>query len=404
MKPTLKTDLILVAMLLICLSVAVAADHNKPDKSVPVADAAIDGEWHQTDCRGYFNSVRVNEVYEANDLKITMVNEKFYVCEQRGHEFLAVRTGDVMMWMYSAPNGNYLGIINCYGNCLVVNEIFLGNGMSSQVFVSANLYTKDGKIPGWFSFWEEPLRTSKWETYDACYQYNGVANKLSGHNMYILDSYGSVFRAEMEQDLGSGVTTKQIMGIVTDYVPGKYVRGLSIDDSATMWSFLYNGKTMITSACAVSDVAGPSLGKLVVAQRTYMEVNDTRLPEMAPSVIEKDSKWNLVQATYFQKGSDPTPSTSVSGSITVNSVAGTTYAATGTVNSTSVELYGYTLPTTAPDNGVYLSYAAFKFGATGTADRGYGFYNSNTGSYVFMVISLGADGNPMITEYVFQKA
>jgi len=396
-----------VVLLLLCFGVGILASSIEQETTSPEPGASADGLWHQTMSKGYYDGAKTTRTFETNDLIIREYGEyedsqHFLQCSQRGFDFVAVRYGDNILWNYVTDYGMYLAVSNCYGECIVVNEMFMSVNSTTQTYISSSIYTKDGTVPSWLGNWDYEILDQKWILHDAAAVSSKEIVELNGKNLYMLENSGPIFKAEMEQEIGTTVCTKSMTGVILEYDESGYMLAMALDDSDNVWIMCFTGNTVNISCVAISDVAGID-GDVSVLRR-YVEIYDASLPIMEKPVLTEGTKMEITDVKYFS--SKGVEQKHPEGRVVVGLNYVSAFHSSGMFdiagNPYDISIYGYTMPTL--DESRYFAYCTF----VGTFDgeefwfaRGFGYYDLKTGLLtVSLLIPVGYDS--LIAEMTYK--
>jgi hypothetical protein len=357
--------------------------------------------------RGYYDGAKTSRTFESNDLTIHEYSnyddpKHFLKCSQRGFDFVAVRYGDRILWNYETEYGVYLAISTCYGECIVVNEIFQTYNSTVQTYVSSSVYTKDGVVPSWIKNWDyEPL-DQKWILRDAQAVSFEQSVALDGKNLYLLENYGPIFKAEMEQSVGTTISTKSLIGTILDYDQAGYMLAMVLDNSGILWMMCLTGNTVSLSTVTQSDYSEIE-GESSVLRR-YVGIYDASLPILDQPAFTDGTKLELEDAKYFRlSGIRPIQ---IEGQATVDREYVTAFYCSGVFSDSRVEdalrIYGYSVPTTIKSQ--YFLYCEC-IGALGEFEYlyggGFGYYDKTTGLFTYSML-IPDDNDPRILEMTFR--
>ncbi len=395
------------AVLLLCVSVAILANSCSEEGSSPEQGASAEGVWHQTMTRGYYDGAKTASTFESNDLTIREYTDyddpkHFLKCSQRGSDFVAVRYGDRIIWNYETNYGMYLAISTCYGECIVVNEIFQTYNSTVQTYVSSSVYTKDDVVPSWLNNWDYEALDQKWILRDAQAISSSTSVALNGKNLYLLENYGPIFKAEMEQSVGTTISTKGLIGTILEYDQSGYMLAIVLDDTEMMWMMCLTGNTVSLSTVAHSDYSEIE-GEISVLRR-YVGIYDASLPILDQPAFTDGTRLDLEDAKYFRlNGVRPLL---VEGRAIVERVYVSAFYCSGVFSDTRVEdrlsILGYSVPTT--DDSEYFLYCEC-IGALGEFEYlyggGFGYYDRATGLFTYSFLIPDAY-DPRILEMTFK--
>ena len=403
------TVIVAVAVLAMCLSVSLMGAFFEQSGSEPEKGASAEGVWHQTLTRGYYEGAKISTTYESNDLTIAECKDysdphHFLTCRQRGVQFTGLRNGDRMVWDYSTDTGRYIAISDCYGQCLIVNEFCITLGQRNDAFVSSSVYTKDNVVPDWFYDRQYELPDKKWLLNEAVAISDTATAELGGKSLYMLENNGPVFKAEMEQSVGTTISTKMMVGSILDQDESGYIFAIALDDSSILWMMTFTGDSVIMSAVSESDFA--AIDGYVAVMRRYIEVFDASLPVMAKPPIRSGYLFELKEAIAFE--SEAWGPVLTEGYMEVqddyHSVSYSIGSFTDTLDTYSAEMYAFTLPTNVEDRYFFYCYFEGELNiAVPIWGRGLGSYDASTGVLI-MDMLLTTNGVSQIIEMTYQRA
>lgn len=405
-----RTKIALASIVLVaCLVIGLTANIGEDERTGPVSGASAEGLWLQTETKGYYDGAKITTTFASNDLTIHEYSEytadpKHYLtCSQRGYEFLAIRAGDNIMWSYEAENGSFLSISTCYGECIVVNEIFISKSSTSQTYISSSVYTKNNVIPTWLD-WDYQIPHQKWVLHDGGAVSDTMTAELRGKSLYMLENSGPIFKGEMEQSVGTSISTKSLSGVIIDFdKKSGYLLALVLDDTDIMWNLTYNGSTITMSAVDLSDAA--SIDGLISAQRNYTQVYDASLPKIEDPVFTTGMDLELIDTTVFMK--DGISKLGATGTVSFERTYGTAFYTPGhfigVYGEYDVKMYGFTMHRQAPtEYFVYCIFQGLVDGKIPMNGGGFGSYNSETGIMVFAIMT-ETNGIPVIVEFIYRN-
>ncbi|MBR6213282.1 MAG: hypothetical protein IKQ67_01375 [Candidatus Methanomethylophilaceae archaeon] len=405
-----KSKIVLVTVTLVaCVVIALCANTGEDEKTGPVSGASAEGLWHQTETKGYYDGAKITTTFASNDLTIREYTEytadpkHYLICSQRGYEFLAFRAGDRIMWSYEAENGSFLSISTCYGECIVVNEIFISKSSTLQTYISSSVYTKNNIVPTWLD-WDYQIPHQKWVLHDGGAVSDTTTAELRGKSLYMLENSGPIFKGEMEQSVGTAISTKSLAGVIIDFDKTTgYLLALVLDDTDIMWSLTYNGSTITMSAVDTSDTA--SIEGLISAQRNYTQVYDASLPKIEKPVFTSGMDLELIDTTVFTKAG--VSKLGATGTVSFERTYGTAFYTPGhfigVYGKYDVKMYGFSMHTQAPaEYFVYCVFQGLVDGKVPMTGGGFGSYNSETGIMVFAIMT-ESNGTPAIVEFIYRN-
>ena len=396
------TTIVTVAVLAICVSAAVIGNFIEQKESAPEKGASVEGVWHQTMTSGYYEGAKINQTYEANDLTIHEYTDykdqqHFLRCSQRGSMFTAFRSGDRIIWNYATESAMYLAIADCYGQCMVVNEFCITDGQREQIYVNSSVYTKNNSIPSWINERTYSLPDKKWVLNDAIAISDMDTADLGGKSLYLLENYGPVFKAEMEQSVGTTISTKKLTGAILDQDTSGNMFSIAIDDTQIIWFMKFTEDSVVMSCVSISDFA--AIDGMVSVMRRYIGVFDSTFPPMEKPVIRAGMEYELKGATYFT--SDTIADLPMEGTVTVGMIYYSVLVATATFTdsegSYNANIYGFTLPTEVEDQ--YFFYCYYEGSLCCMLDYfggGFGHYDASTKSLTIDLQNPAGDDSPII--------
>ena len=398
-----------VIVLIMCLTTAFIAQSFVQEDSSPEKGASAEGLWHQTASKGYFNGAKMTETYEINDLTIEEYKDytdpqHFLKCKQRGYDFLAVRYDDSIYWNYATEAGSFLAIATCYGNCMIVDEFSIASGDAEETYISSNIYTKDGTIPSWvMKYWDYKLTDQRWVLHDAGAVSDSEDVTLGGKSLYMLDNNGPTFKAEMEQSVGTTISTKSMKGVITDYDESGYMFAMAIDDTYTIWFMAFKNGNVMASAVTYSDFSG--INGMVSVLRRYTEVFDPNIPVMDKPVLPEYTNLQLKGITSFTK--DGPSQITTEGNMAIDLIYESAFHSsllfTDTEGMYNAGTLGFTLPAKAEgQNFVYVYFSGDINGQIAVSGGGIGFYDTSTGVLTYTLL-LTQGYTCEFVEFTFQK-
>ncbi|MCQ2070270.1 MAG: hypothetical protein MJZ68_03990 [archaeon] len=309
MSRTLASIIVAIAM----VSVAIVSDALIEPPHEPSHTTGLDGVWHQTLNKGYYNGSRYDTVTENSDLVLHLDGE-YVFGKHRGYDFVGMYCGTFIIWSYDTETGNFYVQANTYDDCIVVNEVFNGNGLIDKTTVTSSLYTKTGHVPKWFEYWDIPLDSGVWDLYSgrSVNEINDV--KLDGTHFYMLENYGSVFKAEMEQissylapDPDSEgdtieikkITTRPLTGVLVELSEG-CVRAVLTENEGRLWYLHYNNDVLSLRTVMMSQLQEFN-NKAVYVERVYMPKYQSFNPDIPSVPFEKGDRMevSLGRSVFF---------------------------------------------------------------------------------------------------------
>ncbi|MCQ2084565.1 MAG: hypothetical protein MJZ21_00275 [archaeon] len=411
-----KKSAIAVALMLMIVTFVIGYYASTVTEHVPSpeGEVVLEGEWHQASVRGYNNEAFKDEVSEKNTFRLEKTTaDNVYLGYAHGTKFTCVALSDYLIWSYDVAVGNYFAYVNILPGCLVVNELFVSSGNTVERYVSISVYTLDGKVPEWFSYWDISRINTDWAGYSAFSLYapdtpGGTCYKdLLGTKFYITHLEGPLFLGEMELMVGDESVTRSLQGIaVTCHEDG--IMAMATDALGNNWVLECNNEVLVMRSTMMSETAELA-GKFIAVERMYMMKEKTSGTEPIEGVFKTGDSWKITKKMMIdQDGNvDDTPP-SPAPVIVMNPTKGSNFICSDiTMNMmghpVTVGIIGHSVKA-YDDPGKYwiIATVSLDFMSDKGMAMGFGKYDSNTDTIEFKFY-YNLAGQKYFFMYTFEK-
>lgn len=260
----------------------------------------IVGDWHLVASESFDQDARVYEtVNHRMDITVTgTVGNIFYGTTQDTAFTGAFVEGNVIFEYYTD-----------YGAVRAMGAVADGNIVTKEVhyystasgveswYVFINVYSKDSaaQVAIDDSTPDINLSWSAWNGFSL--DSAGTVHSLRGASLLMYEQRGSFFRAEMEQDVGTGTVTRALIGVMVNAYD---VNGTTthmayvVEETGTLWNMYIRDDVLVLRCVKASEVASIA-GEPVAAERLY---RNSSIPGEPAGLLSEDALQGVWQSTH----------------------------------------------------------------------------------------------------------